>query len=178
MIDVVWKFYLPRDRAKEARDGIDYIKHANAGLIDLTPGNVVDHDYIVRDMREILDSGIDVKAIDYDRYLAESHNTVHGIMNLGFHNLRPLAQTIGVLSTPTKMIETMVLNKSINFENPVARWMFANVQLATDANGNVKPDKAKSQNKIDGVAALVNAVKGWMDDTANQRDFDNQVYSL
>jgi phage terminase large subunit-like protein len=39
--------------------------------------------------------------------------------------------------------------------NPVARWMADNLTVYTDASGNIKPDKAKSMDKIDGMSALV-----------------------
>jgi phage terminase large subunit-like protein len=42
--------------------------------------------------------------------------------------------------------------------NPVLRWMVDNLAVATDAAGNVKPDKAKSGDKIDGISAAVNAI--------------------
>ena len=44
-----------------------------------------------------------------------------------------------------------------HFGNPVARWMMANVVLKVDPVGQIMPDKSKSQYKIDGVAAMVNA---------------------
>jgi phage terminase large subunit-like protein len=42
--------------------------------------------------------------------------------------------------------------------NPVLRWMVDNLAVATDAAGNIKPDKAKSGDKIDGISAAVNAI--------------------
>lgn len=45
-----------------------------------------------------------------------------------------------------------------HFNNPVLRWMASNVQLLLDSNGNQRPDKGASKNKIDGIVALVMAV--------------------
>jgi phage terminase large subunit-like protein len=42
--------------------------------------------------------------------------------------------------------------------NPVARWMADNLRPTVDSNGNVKPDKAKSTNKIDGISAATTAM--------------------
>jgi phage terminase large subunit-like protein len=57
----------------------------------------------------------------------------------------------------------MVLSKEIKHSSdPVMRWMMGNVELETDAAGNIKPSKSKSQNKIDGVASLVTAISAWM----------------
>jgi phage terminase large subunit-like protein len=42
--------------------------------------------------------------------------------------------------------------------NPILKWMVGNAVVVTDAAGNKKLDKAKSREKIDGLAALVNAL--------------------
>ena len=73
----------------------------------------------------------------------------------------------------------MIMNKTLNFDNSMARWMFSNVILASDMNGNVKPDKGKSADKIDGISALVNAIQVYMEDnTKDEVVIDNTVYSF
>jgi len=42
--------------------------------------------------------------------------------------------------------------------NPILRWNAANVAVAIDAAGNMKPDKARSTERIDGIVALVMAL--------------------
>lgn len=42
--------------------------------------------------------------------------------------------------------------------HPVLRWMADNVTVTSDSNGNIKPDKKKSTEKIDGIVALVMAL--------------------
>jgi phage terminase large subunit-like protein len=60
-------------------------------------------------------------------------------------------------------VETEVLQHNLNLlDNPVIRWMFRNVVVYIDPNANVKLDKSRSRNKIDGVVALVDAVGGWL----------------
>jgi phage terminase large subunit-like protein len=178
-MEVFWKFYLPEDRAKENRDGVDYMTWAAEGWLDLTPGNIIDHNYIVRDVEKILDMGVDIKAIGYDRYLAESHNTVHGILELGYAEMRDIPQSPAYLSTPTKEIEVRVMKKTMCFTNPIARWMFSNVVIKVDQNGNVKADKEKSGNKIDGISALVNAMNVYMaDNIIEEVTIDNQIYNF
>ena len=179
VLDVLWKFYLPADRARDHADGVDYLAWAQKGFITLTPGNIADHEYIANDIIKLLDSGANVKALDYDRYLAESNGVIHKVLDTGFAQVRPVAQTIGVLSTPTKATETMIFKKQMNFNNPVARWNFANVIIVTDANGNVRVDKKKSANKIDGISALVNAMVGYLEDTTvRTTEIDDEVYPI
>ena len=51
--------------------------------------------------------------------------------------------------------------------------MFMNVVIYTDPNGNYKPDKGKSHNKIDGVVATVDSIGLWLTKTTGD---DGQIY--
>ena len=63
------------------------------------------------------------------------------------------------LSPAAKEIEAKVLtNDLIYFNDPLIRWQFSNVQLETDPAGNIKPNKAKSSDKIDSIMAMCMAV--------------------
>lgn len=42
--------------------------------------------------------------------------------------------------------------------HPVLRWMMDNIFIRTDPAGNIKPDKEKSTEKIDGVIATIMAL--------------------
>ena len=42
--------------------------------------------------------------------------------------------------------------------HPVLRWMMDNIFIRTDPAGNIKPDKEKSTEKIDGAVASVMAL--------------------
>lgn len=78
-------------------------------------------------------------------------------------------QSIRYMSVPTKHFESMVLKVELNFlNNPIIRWMMRNVVIYTDANANIKLDKARSRNKIDGVVASVNAIGGWLNLTSGK----------
>lgn len=73
------------------------------------------------------------------------------------------------MSVPTKWMESAVLKHELNFlDNPIIRWMFRNVVIYTDPNANIKLDKARSRNKIDGVVALVDAIGGWLTKTSGK----------
>ena len=45
-----------------------------------------------------------------------------------------------------------------NIGNTVLRWMMDNIYVKTDPAGNIKPDKEKSTDRIDGAVALVMAL--------------------
>ncbi len=60
------------------------------------------------------------------------------------------------MNEPTKELERLVINSRINHGgHAVLRWMAGNVTVRMDPAGNIKPDKARSTEKIDGIVALV-----------------------
>jgi len=72
-------------------------------------------------------------------------------------------QTAGHFSAPLSQIEKMILRRQLNHgQNPVLEWMNRNIVIYSDTNGNIKIDKAKSSEKVDGMVALAMAVGQWM----------------
>jgi len=63
------------------------------------------------------------------------------------------------MSDPMKEVEKLILEKKlVHFKHPVLRWMVDNTVAKTDPAENIKPDKAKSKERIDGVVALIMAL--------------------
>jgi phage terminase large subunit-like protein len=63
------------------------------------------------------------------------------------------------MAAPTKELEKMVIAQElVHGGNPVLTWMVSNTVVRTDPAGNIKPDKEKSTERIDGVVALVMAL--------------------
>ena len=80
------------------------------------------------------------------------------------------------MSEPTKKVEADVTAGVIDLMgNPVIRWMFRNVVVYRDANDNIKLDKKRSIEKIDGVVSMANAYGTYMssddEDTYTYRRF-------
>ena len=64
-----------------------------------------------------------------------------------------------LMSPPTKELMKLVLEEKIaHGGHPVLRWMMDNIYIRTDPAGNIKPDKEKSTEKIDGAVATVMAL--------------------
>ena len=60
------------------------------------------------------------------------------------------------MSPPMKELERLVISHQIaHGNNPVLNWMADNVVASMDAAGNIKPDKERSREKIDGIVALL-----------------------
>lgn len=81
--------------------------------------------------------------------------------NLQDNNLQLVQFGHGLLSfaTPTAELERRVISRALwHGGHPVLRWNASNVAVRQDPAGNVKPDKERSRERIDGIAALVNAL--------------------
>ncbi len=64
------------------------------------------------------------------------------------------------LADPTKTLHELIMGRKLRHAgHPILRWHASNAAVQKDPAGNIKLDKEKSRRKIDGVAALVNAVR-------------------
>ena len=71
----------------------------------------------------------------------------------------PFGQGFKDMSPPTKELMKLVLEKRVaHGGHPVLRWMMDNVFIRKDPAGNIKPDKEKSTEKIDGAVAMIMAL--------------------
>jgi phage terminase large subunit-like protein len=67
------------------------------------------------------------------------------------------------MSAPTKELEKLAISKRLlHGGHPVLRWMADNVSVKRDPAGNLKPDKAKSTGRTDGVVATIMALRRYM----------------
>jgi len=157
-------FWLPRDNIdlRVRRDHVTYDIWQSQGLFNVTEGNVVHYEYI-ENFIDRLRTKFDIREIAFDRWGAAQ--MVQNLENLGF-TVVPFGQGFKDMSPPTKDLMRLVLSKQIaHGGNPVLRWMMDNVCIQTDSGsgeaigmddaGNVKPSKAKSNEKIDGVVAMI-----------------------
>ena len=150
-------FWTPEDtaRERERRDKVPYLTWAKAGLIELTPGNVTDYDRIRVRVNEIGEQ-YDIQEIPIDRWNSLQLQTQ--LDDDGF-TVIPFGQGMVSMSAPTKEFERLVLaHRLAHGGHPVLRWMAGNVSVKQDAAGNLKPDKEKSTEKIDGIVALIMAI--------------------
>ena len=143
-------------------DRVDYRQWQKEGWINVTPGDVIDIDVMVSEMSAILKK-YDVRNLAFDPAKAY-HGVIQGLQKEGFDGiLDQFSQGIQNMSEPTKQLEADVTSASVDLMgNPVIRWMFRNVMIYRDANDNIKMDKRKSIEKIDGVVAMANAIGGYM----------------
>ena len=166
-------FWIPEDKMLEKirKENINYDKWSSLGFVKVTAGNVLDYDFVKADILQIAEI-YDLQSTAYDRWNASQ--TIIDLQNEGME-CSPFGQGYGSMGAPTKEFEKMVLTEKIeHFGNPVLRWMMASTVVKTDPAGNIKPDKEKSSQKIDGIVASIMALGEWM--TA-QAEEDNNPYN-
>jgi len=149
-------FFCPEDNVRERSlsDGVPYVQWAQDGDIIMTEGNVTDYDFIKAKVID-LTTKYKIECIAFDRWNASQ--LVIQLTNDGA-NMKPFGQGFISMSAPTKEIEKMFLSSEITHDgNPVMEWMMTNVMLRFDPAGNIKIDKAKSTEKVDGPVAMVMA---------------------
>ena len=153
---VEWKYWVPRETvADRVREGIPYDAWIRDGWVTVTDGYRLDHEAVARD---ILAYGerCPIRAVGVDPWQAGALETL--LQKEGV-TVKDIPQRTGYLNAPCKLLEALVVEKRIRTgANPVAQWNANNVCVYQDATGMIKPDKAKSSEKIDGIAALVNAL--------------------
>lgn len=80
---------------------------------------------------------------------------VENLEGMGF-TVVPFGQEYKDMSPSSKKLMKLTLEKKIvHGENPVLRWMMDNIYVKIEPAGNIKPDKEKSTEKIDGAVALI-----------------------
>ena len=160
-----FSFVVPEDKITEQEDRVDYRRWYEQGWIVKSPGNVTDEDWFMAWIHTELGK-YSIKGIAYDPWGMWNVLNKFGVYE---NRLIEYQQSIRYMSVPTKWMESAVLKHELNFlDNPVIRWMFKNVVIYTDPNANIKLDKARARNKIDGVVALVDAIGGWLTKTSGK----------
>ncbi len=119
------------------------------------PATSIDYD-ILRAKILSLSEEYDIREIAFDPYNATETSVW---MQANGFVCSPLRQHMGTLAGPTKKLMELILKHDLtHLDNPVLGWMASNCVADMDAAGSVKIDKARSPEKIDGIAALVNAL--------------------
>ncbi|ONK09446.1 terminase TerL endonuclease subunit [Streptomyces sp. MP131-18] len=157
--DALWRFWTPEanlPRLNERTAGAAEV-WVRQGWLTVTPGEVMDYDYIRNDIatdREFFD----VRAIAFDPWNSTqcitdlmADDAPMEEMRQGYRSMSPPLKELGRLLRQGTERKPLFRHGG----NPVMRWMIDNLAVATDASENVKPDKRNAADKIDGVPAAV-----------------------
>lgn len=150
--------FMPFDTLAEKRDtdNVEYDLWVEKGWITATEGAVIDYKFI---MRYIMDTAQEnnwvIREICYDPYNATQF--AQDMETEGFEMVE-IRQGMKTLSEPTNNFRDLVYEmKLIHDQNPVLTWAISNAVTKMDANENIMLDKKKSTQRIDPIAAIINA---------------------
>ncbi|MEG3267276.1 terminase large subunit [Streptococcus suis] len=147
-------FWLPEDtlELRCRRDHVLYDVWERQGYIKTTEGNVVHYGFIEKYIEELSEI-YHIKEIAYDRWNATQ--MVQNLEGMGL-TMVPFGQGYKDMSPPSKELYKLMMEGKIQHGgHPVLKWMGQNVVMRQDPAGNIKPDKEKSVEKIDGIVALI-----------------------
>lgn len=165
-LELVSRFWLPEERvdALEQQLQVPLRQWVRDGFITLTEGDAIDYGTIEKQIIEDC-RRLDVQRVSYDRMFAGQlvqrvESKTRGV------DLVPVAQTYLGMGPGSKELERQLREGTIRHGgNPVLRWHASCVEILTDGNDNfrpVKPDRKKSSSRIDGIAAAVMAMDGYV----------------
>jgi phage terminase large subunit-like protein len=133
-------------RERERKERVPYSLWAKQGLVHLTPGNVIDYEFIRQDCKNLAQL-YNIKEWAYDRWNADM--LVQEMQKDGAVMV-PVGMGYVSMNAPTKELMTLVLSKKIDHGgHPILRTHADNLVVEIDPAGNLKPTKAKATQKID-----------------------------
>ena len=147
-------FWIPEDtmELRVRRDHVPYDVWHKQGFLETTEGNVVHYGYIEKFI-ENLGTRYNIREIAFDRWGAVQ--MVQNLEGMGF-TVVPFGQGFKDMSPPTKELMKLTLEQKLaHGGHPVLRWMMDNIYIRTDPACNIKADKEKSTEKIDGAIATI-----------------------
>lgn len=160
--DVLTRLWTPEDNlpALDRRTANLASVWVRQGHLVATPGNIMDYDFIAAQI------ALDMKAFRVREVAFDPWNSTQLVTNLTNDGAPMVAMRQGFasMSGPTKDFHRMLRSGTVEAPvirhggNPVMRWMADNLAVAMDPAGNVKPDRANSGDKIDGIVALIMAL--------------------
>ena len=177
-------FWLPEETIdlRVRRDHVPYDIWRKKGLFYTTEGNSIHYEYIENHIKR-LGKIYDIREIVFDRWRADQ--IVQNLEEDGYA-LVPFGQGFASMSMPTNELMRLCLDKRIaHGGNEVLRWMIDNVVIQSDSGrgeaqgmddaGNIKPSKAKSTEKIDGIVAMI---MGLARALANEHTLQGSIYDV
>ena len=160
--EVLWRFFMeafiPEANMpeREKRDHVPFRAWVDQGYVQATPGDSIDYGYIAARLENLMRE-YEVLYICADPWRVEALEA--HMSGTASDKVIRIPQTIEGMSPAMKEIERMMRGGEIEHEvNPCGRWTFGNVVVAMDGNENLKPNKARSIERIDPVVALINAM--------------------
>jgi phage terminase large subunit-like protein len=158
-------FWAPEQNAgkRERNDHAPYLTWARQGFLELTDGEVTDYTFILDRIAQLREK-FDIREIAFDRWGAGS--IITALQEQGCEVVQ-FGQGFASMSPACKEVERLVVSTRLRHPGkPVLTWCAANAVVEMDPAGNLKVNRRKSTEKIDGIVALAMAVGRWMAEPA------------
>ena len=182
-VELLWRYWVPSERvdALERHLHVPLSRWIDEGFVTATEGDVIDYEAVQATV--IADcQAVEMQRVSYDRMFAGQmvqniDAALYGV------DVVPVAQTFFGQSPAIKDLLRLLghnaeeqLGRLRHRLDPVTRWMASVVEVKDDGNDNmrlVKPERATSQARVDGMAAAVMALDGYVRRVRNE----SYVYS-
>jgi phage terminase large subunit-like protein len=158
--DCKCKFWAPRDgRWKdEQRNRENYPRWEREGWLTFTAGEATDFDQVERDILELNDAH-PFRILNADR--AYATHLLSRLFNNHELPVKGIPQGPITLNEPMVRLESMILDQKFRHDdNPILNWNVANATVERTSTGLMHLDKSGQTKRIDGLAAVVNALAG------------------
>lgn len=170
------RFWMPSDGIKEKAERwkVPLQDWIDGGWIETTEGRTVDYSILRSEisgvaldekgavirprLKDSLGEKYIVRELCYDRALA-ANLVVQQLSGIDGLPIADQGQGFLGMNTPAKNFKQRIDDGTLRHDgNPVMDWMVGHCVADTDAAANVKPNKKKSRQKIDGIVASIMAV--------------------
>lgn len=161
-------FWVPAESIykRSTEERIPYDRWFRSGLINNTPlASISERDIakaLVGDgtQRGICNYFTNLHLVCFDAW--GSNFIYETLYNAGLQAKKYPQSYVG-MNGPCRKLQADIENKEFfHGSNPVLRWMMGNVTMTTNSNDQMRPNKTKSTDKIDGVVATLMAIGGHM----------------
>lgn len=171
-VRIIGHGWVPKDGKwrDEQRNKDRYLEWERQGYLTFTEGGnaphkTADREHIKRDIIR-WHQKFPVRQLNADK--AYATDVLNDLFNLEAMPVKGISQGPVALNEACVLLEEMVIGKQIEHEgNPIMAWNIANASLIRTTTGLIYPNKSKSTERIDGLAALVDALAAYKDDPEN-----------
>lgn len=172
LVAVKAKFYLP-ESALTRFPGRPYDQWKRAGLLTVTEGTTTDYDIIEEEVGA--DCQADgIRIVAYDKRFAEQ--MAQHLLGRGIEMIDQ-AQGFQLNEAVRKKGELIAAGQLAHGGNAILDWMASNYVVRHGLRGDLRPDKDKASDKIDGQVALDMALAVWIrQPVGGEKQFQMMVF--
>lgn len=164
LVDIIMRCWCPEaklyDKKNKYRD--QYQGWEKLGYLETTEGDAIDYEFVRARVVEDAET-FKIDSIAVDRLFQGYEFCQKLNLELGGNEKAPKVIPCGMgylsMAGLTQEFERRLIKHKLNHGgNPILRFMADNVSVSMDPAGNLKPNKATSQGKIDGIIGILLAL--------------------